>query len=59
MQDKVKERVVFLNNKKQIDAGIGEIQWSSNNLQLQDIMEAVEEALKTTSPLEIVRRING
>lgn len=59
MQDKVKERVVFLNNTKQIDAGIGKIKWSSDNLQLQDIMEAVEEALKTTSPLEIVRRING
>ena len=59
MQDKVKEPVVFFEQTKKIDAGIGKIQWSSNNLQLQDIMEAVEEALKTTSPLEIVRRING
>jgi glycerate kinase len=59
MGNQVKEVPIHLGNTKTIDAGIGMIRWSSNNLQLIDIMEAVEEALKTISPLEIVRRING
>jgi len=37
-----------------INAGIGEIHWKSDNIQLQYIMEAVEEKLKTTSPNDIV-----
>ena len=37
-----------------IRAGIGTIDWKSDNIQLQYIMEAVEEKLKTTSPNDIV-----
>ena len=37
-----------------IQAGIGTIDWKSDNIQLQYIMEAVEEKLKTTSPNDIV-----
>lgn len=42
-----------------IEGGIGFIRWKSDNLQLTAIMEAVEQALKHTSPYEIVRRIEG
>lgn len=38
---------------KIIDAGIGTITWESGNIQLQLIMEALEEKLKTTSPNQI------
>lgn len=37
-----------------IQAGIGTIEWYSDNIQLQSIMEALEEKLKTTSPNRIV-----
>jgi chromosome condensin MukBEF ATPase and DNA-binding subunit MukB len=36
-----------------IHAGIGIIEWQSDNIQLQHVMEALQEKLKTTSPNKI------
>lgn len=46
----------------EIDVRMGpndNLYWKCDNLAIQPIMEAIDEALKTTTPLEIVRRING
>lgn len=45
--------------KNKINAGIGIIKWESDNIQLQYIMEALEEKLKTNSPNSIVDHINA
>lgn len=42
-----------------INAGIGFIHWSSDNLQLQAIMEAIEEKLKKKSPNDIAAHIQA
>jgi chromosome segregation ATPase len=40
-------------NWEVIQAGIGTIEWYSDNIQLQGLMEALEEKLKTSSPNSI------
>jgi SMC interacting uncharacterized protein involved in chromosome segregation len=42
-----------------IKAGIGTIEWKSDNIQLQYVMEALGEALKTHSPNSITEYIEG
>jgi len=44
---------------KTIDAGIDTLKWSTGNLQLQAIMEALEEKLKTKSPNDIAAHIEA
>lgn len=53
------ERPVQMGHSRTIDAGIGTIRWSSNNLQLMAIMEALEEKLKSHSPNSITSLIEG
>lgn len=42
-----------------IQAGIGTIQWQSDNIQLQGLMESIQEALKHHSPNSITQYIEG
>lgn len=56
----VKEKQTILGNSRTLNTASGEIRWASNNLQLIEIMEAVEEQLQANvAPLEITRRIKG
>jgi hypothetical protein len=38
-----------------INAGIGEINWQSDNLQLQLVMEALAEKIQSVGPLKVLR----
>lgn len=42
-----------------IRAGIGEIRWEADNIQLQGLMEVFEEKLKTHTPLKIESLLNA
>lgn len=42
-----------------ISANGGTLTYSTNNLNLQSLMETLEEELKNTAPWEIERRIKG
>lgn len=56
----VKEKQTILGNSRTIHTASGEIRWQSQNLQLMEIMEAIEEQLQANvAPLEIARRIKG
>lgn len=60
MSHQVKEKRTILGNSRTIYTASGEIRWQSQNLQLMEIMEAVEHALlANVAPLEIARRIKG
>jgi len=54
-----KSMSLTVGNTYYIDAGIGKIAYSTHNLQLQAIMEAIEEKLRTKSPNEITAAINA
>lgn len=43
----------------EIQANGGRLTYSTNNLNLQSLMETLEEYLKNASPLELERRIKG
>lgn len=59
------EQIKFLqtevddNEREIIQAGIGTIQWQSDNIQLQGLMESIQEALKHHSPNSITQYIEG
>lgn len=60
MSNQAKEKHTILGSSRTIYTASGEIRWQSQNLQLMEIMEAIEEQLQSNvAPLEIARRIKG
>jgi hypothetical protein len=53
LQKKFDEKEADYDNT--INAGIGEINWQSDNLQLQLVMEALAEKIQSVGPLKVLR----
>jgi hypothetical protein len=51
---KKKERIYERPFNSEIEAGIGTIAYRTNNLQLQQLMEALQERLRVSSPNDII-----
>jgi len=62
--DTANERIIELENEveemelgNKIECGIGYIQWETDNVQLELIMEALEERIKTQGALSVLRKL--
>lgn len=58
--EKLEEKVEELEGEElgnTIECGIGTIQWGADSLQLEEIMEALEERIKSQGALSVLRKL--